>query len=329
MSFRAGVIEMRRASAVATQMPAAALVPPVNPVDGEAGRIASFLGQFSVEATRVDAADVAALQQAVPAHTPVYLTSVPGQPISALVAPAQRLRAAGFEPIPHLAVRHVASVAMLDDLLSRLAALAGVRRVMVIAGDRNQPAGPYSSALDLIESGLLHRYGIVEAGIAGYPEGHPRIASQTLQQALAAKLAAAEQTGLKTHIVTQFCFNAAAICGWIARLRELGIETPVRIGMAGPTNISTLIRYARRCGVQASVLGVARNAGLLKHLVSASAPDGLIRPLAQAAADGGLGQVSAHFYSFGGVAATARWAAAAQAGQIVLDRADGFRVEPR
>jgi hypothetical protein len=38
--------------------------------------------------------------------------------------------------------------------------------------------------------------------------------------------------------------------------------------------------------------------------------------------------VAAHFYSFGGVAATARWAAAAQAGHIALDRADGFRVEP-
>ena len=30
------------------------------------------------------------------------------------------LRAAGFEPVPHLAVRSVASVAVLDDLLSRL-----------------------------------------------------------------------------------------------------------------------------------------------------------------------------------------------------------------
>lgn len=320
---------MPRASAVAAPMAVATLVPPVSPPDGEAGRIAAFLGQFSVEAARIDAEDVAALQRAVPAQTQVYLTSIPGQPASALVGPAQRLRAAGFEPIPHLAVRSIASVAMLDDLLSRFAALAGVRRVMVIGGDRNQPAGPYSGALDLIESGLLHRYGIVEAGIAGYPEGHPRIASLTLRQALIAKLAAAEQTGLRTHIVTQFCFNAAAISDWIVRLRDLGIETPVRIGMAGPTNISTLIRYARRCGVQASVLGVARNAGLLKHLVSSSAPDGLLRPLAQAAADGRLGQVSAHFYSFGGVAATARWGAAAQAGQIVLDRADGFRVEPR
>ncbi len=116
--------------------------------------------------------------------------------------------------------------------------------------------------------------------------------------------------------------------GWIAQLRDLGIEHPVRIGMAGPTNLATLIRYAQRCGVRASVLGLSRHAGLLKHLVGTSAPDGLIRPLALAAADGRLGQVAAHFYSFGGVAATARWAAAAQGGHIALDRTDGFRVEP-
>ena len=135
-----------------------------------------------------------------------------------------------------------------------------------------------------------------------------------LDQALAAKIEAAEQTGLKVHIVTQFCFDAAAVLDWIVRLRDLGLEQPVRIGMAGPTDLSTLIRYAQRCGVRASAQGLAKHAGLLKHLVGVSAPDGIIRPLAEAAAAGRLGQVAPHFYSFGGVAATGRWAAAARAG---------------
>jgi hypothetical protein len=38
--------------------------------------------------------------------------------------------------------------------------------------------------------------------------------------------------------------------------------------------------------------------------------------------------VAPHIFSFGGLAAAARWAAAAAAGRITLDRADGFRVEP-
>jgi methylenetetrahydrofolate reductase (NADPH) len=96
--------------------------------------------------------------------------------------------------------------------------------------------------------------------------------------------------------------------------------------MAGPTNLATLLRYARRCGVAASAQGLTRQAGLLKHLVGTSAPDGIIRPLAGAGEK--LGKVAAHFFSFGGLGATARWAAAAAAGRIVLDRGEGFGVEP-
>src|SRR6516165_9784126 len=53
--------------------------------------------------------------------------------------------------------------------------------------------------------------------------------------------------GLAVHIVTQFGFDAQAILQWIARLREFGVEHPVRIGLAGPTNLATLLRYAQRC----------------------------------------------------------------------------------
>lgn len=310
-------------------MTVAALVQAVDPPDpGPVGRITEFLDRFSLEATRPGAPDIAAMQGVLPAQTPVYLSAVPGRPVADAIEPARQLRAAGFEPVPHLAVRSIANDAALDDLLSNLAALAGVRRILVIGGDRDRPAGPFASAVDLIESGRLQRYGINEVGVAGYPEGHPRIAEPVLARALAAKLEAAGQTGLRAHIVTQFCFDAGRVIEWVVRLRDLGVEHPVRIGMAGPAGLSTLLRYAQRCGVKASLLGLNRNAGLLKHLVGTSAPDGLVRPLAEAAAAGRLGLVAPHFFSFGGVAATGRWAAAARAGHIVLDRADGFRVEP-
>ena len=52
---------------------------------------------------------------------------------------------------------------------------------------------------------------------------------------------AAEQTGLAVTIVTQFCFDAPAIMNWIKRLRALGLEHPVRIGMAGPASFAALI----------------------------------------------------------------------------------------
>jgi methylenetetrahydrofolate reductase (NADPH) len=289
-------------------------------------RITNFLRGFSIEATRPAAADLDALNLAVPAQTPIYLSAVPTRPLAELAAYAVAVRGAGFEPVPHIAARNVGSPAALDELLGQLAGQASVRRLLVIAGDSDRAQSPYTSALEVIESGLLQRHGITEVGIAGYPEGHPRIAGEALDRALAAKVEAAVQTGLGVHIVTQFGFSAERIANWVLRLRDLGIEQPVRIGMAGPTTLANLMRYAKRCGVAASAQGLTRQAGLLKHLFGASAPDDIVRGVAEAG--GRLGDISAHFFSFGGIGATARWAAAAAAGRFVLDRADGFQVEP-
>jgi methylenetetrahydrofolate reductase (NADPH) len=291
-------------------------------------RIADFLDGFSMEAARVTASDLDALKSALPNGTAMYLTAVPNKPLAEQSETAIRVRAAGFEPVPHLAARGIESRDALDEMLARMAKDAGIRRALVIAGDCDRPKGPFASAIELIDCGLLQRHGIREVGLAGYPEGHPRIAPDVLDRLLAAKVEAAEQTGLTVHIVTQFAFDARSITAWLTRLRDLGIEQPVRIGMAGPTSVSTLLRYAQRCGVRASAQGLMRQAGLMKHLLGTSAPDGIIRPVAEAAADGRLGRVGAHFFSFGGPAATARWARAAATGRIVLDRNSGFSVSP-
>ncbi len=120
-----------------------------------------------------------------------------------------------------------------------------MRRLLVIAGDRAEPAGPFHGALEAIDSGLIARHGIAAIGISGYPDGHPRIADHELDRLLAGKLEAAAQTGLKVEIVTQFCLDAAPILAWVRRLRAHGIDHPVRIGLAGPTSLTTLMRYAQ------------------------------------------------------------------------------------
>jgi methylenetetrahydrofolate reductase (NADH) len=290
--------------------------------------VAAFMAAGSLEATRPNADDVAALQGAVPAGTHIYLSAVPTRPQEDVVEQAALLSAAGLEPVPHLAVRNFASAEALGRFLDRLTGEAGVRRLLVIAGDRAEPAGPFHGALEAIDSGLIARHGIEAIGIAGYPDGHPRIADHELDRLLAAKLEAAAQTGLKVNIVTQFCLDAAPIRAWLKRLRAHGIDHPVRIGLAGPTSLTTLMRYARRCGVRASTQGLARNAGLIKHLLGAAAPDGIVRALAEANRDGELGDIAPHLFSFGGIAATARWMAAAAAARIRLDR-EGFVVAAR
>ena len=290
--------------------------------------IAQFVRGFSIEATRPTREEVAAFAGIAESSTRVYVSAVSTRPPQDVIEAAIRLRAAGFQAVPHVAVRMFATAGALDDFLTRLAGETAVEHVLIVAGDRDQPAGTFRSAIELIDGGALQRHGIKEIGIAGYPEGHPRISQQELDRALADKIAAAEATGIKVHIVTQFCFDVAAILRWISRLRDFGLEHPVRIGLAGPTDLAALLRYARRCGVRASAPGLARKSGLLRQLFTMSAPDAPIEALAQAHAGRRLGVVKPHFFSFGGLLRTARWASAVADGRITLETDEGFRVEP-
>jgi len=288
--------------------------------------IAAFMARASFEAPRPTPGDIEVLRMGIAPKTPIYVSAVPTHPLVAQIDAAKRLAAAGFEPVPHIAARRFASEVELDCHLDRLVNDADVTRVLVIGGDFGPPAGPFHAAIEVIESGLLHARGLVEVGIAGYPGGHPRLGATELDRVLAAKVEAATETGLLVHIVTQFGFSAPAIVNWIARLRDQGIDLPVRIGLAGPTTLSGLLRYARICGVTASAHGLARHTGLARHLFGMVTPDTVVRTLAEQAAN--LGDVAPHIFSFGGLASAARWAAAAAAGRITLDRADGFTVEP-
>jgi methylenetetrahydrofolate reductase (NADPH) len=290
--------------------------------DGPIGRVTALMAGFSVEATRPSAADIAVLG-VLPRGTRVYLSAVPNRPADESLAAAVQIRAASLEPVPHVAVRNFASAEALDTFLARLNGEAGVETVLVIAGDRAEH-GPFRGALDVIDNGMLRRRGIRRIGIAGYPQGHPRIGNDALNRALADKIAAAEAIGLAVEIVTQFCFDAGAILDFVARVRGFGFEHAVRVGLAGPTSLTALMRYASRCGVRASAQGLARRSGLMRQMFALTTPDDLIRTLADAAP----ADIVPHFFSFGGIPATARWASTVADGRIALDATGGFRVEP-
>jgi methylenetetrahydrofolate reductase (NADPH) len=293
-----------------------------------AWRIAALADGWSLEATLPNDNEVALLKTIVPSSLEVYLSAVPTRDPAEQIAAAVRLHRAGFAPVPHVAVRNFATTDALDAFLATMARDAGVRRVLVIAGDRDPPAGPFRSAVEAIDSGVMQRHGIGTIDIAGYPAGHPRVPQHELDRALAEKIEIAAQIGLAVEIVTQFCFEPEPIIAWIARLRDFGIDNPVRIGLAGPTNIATLLRYARRCGVRASAQGLARQSGLARQIFGMSAPDTIVRALADAHAGDRLGDVALHFFSFGGIVPTARWARAVGDGRITPDATGGFHVAP-
>jgi methylenetetrahydrofolate reductase (NADPH) len=304
-------------------MAALAPVPAAKKLTPAVARIAAFMDGFSVEATRPSDADIAALSGVLARGARVYVSAVPHRPAEESIAASIKLRTAGFEPVPHVAVRNFSSASALDDFLARLNGEADIRRALVIAGDRAE-CGPFRRALDAIDSGVFRRRGFRGIGIAGYPEGHPKIGNDELLRALAEKVAAAEATGLAVEIVSQFCFDAPAILAYIERLRTFGFEQPLRIGLVGPTSLTALLRYANRCGVRSSAQALARRSGLIRQMFALTVPDDLIRAVADAAPAG----VHAHFFSFGGLPATVRWARAVADARIALAGSTGFTVAP-
>jgi methylenetetrahydrofolate reductase (NADH) len=279
----------------------------------------AFTQQFSLEATRPDAAEIAALKAILPPATPVYFSAVPTITADEIVTAAAALRRAGLEPVVHIAARRLSSAQALQDLLARLRGEADVKRLLVIGGDV-ETQGPYADALSVIQKGRLREAGIEEIGIGAYPEGHPRIAAGRLAAALDEKLATAAALGLRTHIVSQFSFAPERILAWLKKLRACGIARPVKIGLAGPTSVPTLLRYARRCGVAASLRGLMAGTagGLIGHVIENAGPGAILADLGEA---GGLGDIAPHYFSFGGTLATARFACEAAHGNHGARRA--------
>src|SRR4051812_35619950 len=207
--------------------------------------VALFRG-WSVEISSRDTRGLDAAADRLPAGTNVYLNWIPGDTHHRSVAAAVKLRTAGLNPVPHVGARHLASFTQLADFLARLAGDANVKQTLVIGGDSDRPVGPFESALQALETGLFEKNGITTVGIAGYPEGNPRISTTALGAALTAKLARIQGGGMQPYIVTQFCFEAPPILDWVAGLRRAGIDAPVRVGLAGPASITTLMKFALR-----------------------------------------------------------------------------------
>jgi len=262
----------------------------------------SFARSFSIEATRPNAAEIAALADILPPGTPVYFSAVPTIEPPELIGAAALLRKSGLEPVVHIAARRIRAAADLQDLLKSLRGEADIHRLLVIGGDVDA-AGPFPDALAVIQKGRLREAGIAEIGIGAYPEGHARIPAGRLEAALDEKIAAATAHGLGVHIVSQFSFSPERILAWLKQLRACGITRPVKVGMAGPTSMPALLRYARRCGVNASLRGLM--SGAAAGLIGNIGPDRIVETLSLA---GDLGDAAPHYFSFGGAVETARYA---------------------
>ena len=90
-------------------------------------------------------------------------------------------------------------------------------------------------------------------------------------------------------------------------MRPRSRSLPVRIGLAGPTDTATLLKFAQSCGVRASLRGLRSLGFRLLRLAAQSDPKDQLDALARYRSSGGSNLAGAHFFSFGGAARTAEW----------------------
>ena len=155
-----------------------------------------------------------------------------------------------------------------------------------------------------------------EVSIAGYPEGHPDIADDVLWRHLEDKSASLKEQGLDAVILTQFAFDTDPVIAWINEVRARGIDTQIRVGTPGPAGIKRLLAFARRFGVGANAMIVKKYGFSLTNLMGTAGPDRFVGDLASLLAeDPASGRVGLHFYTFGGLLATADWAREFRAAQ--------------
>jgi methylenetetrahydrofolate reductase (NADPH) len=280
--------------------------------------IIELLRSYSIELNPGESKTIQVAAECLEPGTEVSLAWIPGSNPMDMVAPAAKLKRAGHYPMPHVGARHLESAAQLQRLAARLSDV-GVDRILIVGGDRTKPAGPYDSSLALMQTGVFQRAGISRMAVGSFPEGNPHISEKVLNEALAAKVSFARTHGLQLSIITQFCFKAELVIEWVRGVRERGIEIPIRIGLAGPASLLTLIRYAVRCGIGNSLRLLTENPSFAKVLVERG-PEPIIRRLAASIGDGDgrlLGIAGLHFYIFGGFRKTLDWIAAERSMKVL------------
>ncbi|MCQ6272914.1 methylenetetrahydrofolate reductase [Pseudarthrobacter sp. R1] len=225
----------------------------------------------------------------VPTTTTLSVTCLPHHGIERTMRTAVELSDAGYKVIPHLAARSIRSRAELTEIVRGCDA-AGIREVFVIGGDRKQPAGIYDSALPVLEDIAQYSSGIMRAGVAGYPEGHPLVSPLEVLDGLLAK------QHLASHVVTQMCFSAGKIHDYAALLRREGVHLPVWAGVAGSVPRTKLVALSTQIGVGSSLKFLSRKGPLARKLLSGDrySPDSLITGLESR--PGSIAGI--HLYSF-------------------------------
>ncbi len=280
-------------------------------------RVAHLLERATIEVYSRNAPET--LDAYFPRGRDVYVSYLPGDDFHKRVEIASALRAAGYNPVLHVPARQILSANMLEDYIGGAAAAAKIDRVLLIAGDSTRARGPYSTSLELIESGVFQRHGVKIVDVAGHPEGNVGMSPDHLSRVLVDKRDAARASGLDMGIVSQFSFDPRPVETWLGMIHDAGLDVPVRVGLAGPASPATLLKFALRCGIGNSVSAVQKHVGTIGRLLRDTGPEGVVRGLGKVlTSEAGARVECFHFFPFGGLAKTSAWIRSAMDGAAGL-----------
>ncbi|NDK32914.1 methylenetetrahydrofolate reductase [Nesterenkonia haasae] len=246
----------------------------------------------------------------LPAGAKVTVTASPTRGADPTVETAEALIRKGFRAVPHLAATQHGEDS-LPHTLERLQT-AGVQEVFVVGGDaadgqarRGKTTAmrdaPFSDGQKLLAA-VRRLAPELRLGVAGYPEGHPKISQETLDESLAQKAEWA------CCLVTQLCFDPQTVHEWATGLRARGVQTPVYAGVPGSVGSARLMRVAGRIGIGDSLRFLASGrAGLALRLASPGRydPTSLVAGLVTASGDVVVSGI--HLYTFNALEETELW----------------------
>lgn len=242
----------------------------------------------------------------LPEGATIAITTSPQLGIERTVEKSEAAAAAGFEVVPHIAARYIEGPDQLEEIARRLTD-AGITDIFVPGGDREEPAGEFESAYDLLVELEELEYEFDDVGITGYPEGHDFIDNETLAAEMKKKAPYA------TYIVTQLCYDPDTVLEWIEEIRARGVDLPVEIGIPGVMNYQRLMKISQKVGVGDSIKFLRKTTGVLgfvKQLVGSRGtykPDDLIDGLGAHVGEEAYGIRGVHIYTFNQTPDTESW----------------------
>jgi methylenetetrahydrofolate reductase (NADPH) len=153
----------------------------------------------------------------------------------------------GVPIAPHISCK-LESLELLSRYLKEYAD-AGVRRLVVLRGDRQQgalPAGPFQYANELVEAVRDISGDQFSIEVACYPEFHPESATPEKELMYFKQKVDAGATGA----ITQYFYNVEAYFRFIAECESAGITIPIRPGILPITNRDQLLKFSAMCGAE-------------------------------------------------------------------------------